>query len=495
MSSDAKNNQMKVEKMLKVLDNIGDAVGAHMKENGGIHPEILKNMAKNNPKDMSYKETLRAKKDAPAIIQKILNDLESGIIAPPVSYEDTCQSPIIDIYDAQLLREKWSSGMDMPHSMNRPCGMRYFSPEFMAAFLGNFDDYIRIIEKKSPKEIKTMLNKREGYLNLSPIFLPIIGARIFHNPQLLQVMGGKDMYSPLVQQRSHLMHMEVLEKMVKLGTNLNMHDLAGYTPLHHCLTCSGNEYTMQMAELLLKNGANVNAVNRFGDYPLMECIQTQNVEFIKLLIRYKADPLLKNYEGYTARYIGRHTPKICTLLKEGEKNVVKEERKAAKADKKLKVCGKCDGFAEKRCSSCFLVWYCGPACQKSDWPAHKEVCKNIRDEYLEVTMFLHDKHQALPFSINTRKYHPDKDQATKRHFIVKVQPPLKPKKGETKHLLVYNEKRDVQYWIKEGTELARILTKAVAKQESNIFGKGFFYSVIKNGKHFIHPKVLPPETW
>ncbi len=25
--------------------------------------------------------------------------------------------------------------------------------------------------------------------------------------------------------------------------------------------------------------------------------------------------------------------------------------------------------------------------------------------------------------------------------------------------------------------------------------KGYFYSFIKDGKNFINPKILPPETW
>ena len=33
---------------------------------------------------------------------------------------------------------------------------------------------------------------------------------------------------------------------MELGANLNVHDIAGYTPLHHCLTCSGNEYTVKV---------------------------------------------------------------------------------------------------------------------------------------------------------------------------------------------------------------------------------------------------------
>ena len=39
-------------------------------------------------------------------------------------------------------------------------------------------------------------------------------------------------------------------------------------------------------------------------------------------------------------------------------------------------CVKCGGAgANKRCSSCGLVKYCGAGCQKLDWPEHKAVCK------------------------------------------------------------------------------------------------------------------------
>ena len=44
-----------------------------------------------------------------------------------------------------------------------------------------------------------------------------------------------------------------------------------------------------------------------------------------------------------------------------------------------------------------------------------------RDEYLEVPIILHDRNNATPFSVNTRKYHPDRDEASRGHFIVKVQ--------------------------------------------------------------------------
>ena len=43
--------------------------------------------------------------------------------------------------------------------------------------------------------------------------------------------------------------------------------LAGYTPLHHCLTCNGSIATLEMAKMLIQKGAEVNTVNRDGIMP------------------------------------------------------------------------------------------------------------------------------------------------------------------------------------------------------------------------------------
>ena len=32
----------------------------------------------------------------------------------------------------------------------------------------------------------------------------------------------------------------------------------------------------------------------------------------------------------------------------------------------------------KLCSGCRVVRYCGPACQKADWPAHKAACRELQ---------------------------------------------------------------------------------------------------------------------
>merc|ERR1712098_668674 len=51
----------------------------------------------------------------------------------------------------------------------------------------------------------------------------------------------------------------------------------------------------------------------------------------------------------------------------------------------LMKCANC-GALEKsekqfqKCSRCGFVFYCSKACQKSDWPIHKQICKEIRKQ-------------------------------------------------------------------------------------------------------------------
>ena len=118
--------------------------------------------------------------------------------------------------------------------------------------MGEHKEVINLIEKHPRDDRKELLRKRESYLQFTLLFCPIIGAKTMCDPKLVFVLNG-DWF---------IHHHDVLEMLVMHGADVNVHDLAGYTPLHHCLTYSGHEQTMKMAWFLLEAGANPNAVNR-----------------------------------------------------------------------------------------------------------------------------------------------------------------------------------------------------------------------------------------
>ena len=94
------------------------------------------------------------------------------------------------------------------------------------------------------KDIKKLIERRETLLRMPALMHVIVGARC-------QAGGpGSD-------------HMAVMEILLEAGADIQCKDMAGYTPLHHCLTMYGNDLTLKMAKRLIEAGANVNAQNRY----------------------------------------------------------------------------------------------------------------------------------------------------------------------------------------------------------------------------------------
>eukprot|EP00088_Acartia_fossae_P012865 TRINITY_DN1665_c0_g1_i1.p1 TRINITY_DN1665_c0_g1~~TRINITY_DN1665_c0_g1_i1.p1 ORF type:complete len:484 (-),score=131.38 TRINITY_DN1665_c0_g1_i1:879-2330(-) len=451
---------------------------------GGQLPFSLNELISDHPNHPGVKALVKANREAPKIIDGILKDLQSGKTAPLVSYEEPDQSPLTG-YDAQIMREKWSCGMDMPGGTARTQGLKHFSKWYLAIFLGNFDEFMNIVDRLSPEELKQQLKKREGVLQLSAIFLPVIGARVLGRKQIS--------YTEMNWLRSEYgsgsdgMHLEILDKLIDLGADVNVHDLAGYTPLHHCLTASCNDMTYEMAEKLLEKGkANPNLVNRFGAPPLSECIMSNNLKHVQLLMEYNADPYIKDNDGCSPSDMGIRSPTVNRLLKTADKRFVKAERDAAKEEHQLKKCGRCSKDASKRCTGCYLVWYCNADCQKSDWDVHKTTCKKIRKEFQEVIM----ETDNSKFNMNHKK---GLNKAATPHFVLKVQVSHNQTDGP---MLCYNKERDVEYMMSSTkTDLGRLLKKIIIDKDTRGLYKGYFYSMVKEGKHLINPTMLPPEKW
>jgi hypothetical protein len=48
----------------------------------------------------------------------------------------------------------------------------------------------------------------------------------------------------------------------------------------------------------------------------------------------------------------------------------------------MSVCAVCSSHALNKCARCKSVFYCSPAHQKEDWPAHKVQCPRLAQEAL-----------------------------------------------------------------------------------------------------------------
>ena len=137
-----------------------------------------------------------------------------------------------------------------------------------------------------------------------------------------------------------------------------------------------------MAEILIKAGAEVDAKNRFGETPLLEGTLNNKQDFISLLLKYGANPSIKdNDEGSPQEKVfgsGFGNPQIRRMFGEAEKERTKEWRRAEKerTGVRLSACSVCQASSDtKKCSGCFSVWFCGRECLQAAWPDHKKKCK------------------------------------------------------------------------------------------------------------------------
>ena len=109
----------------------------------------------------------------------------------------------------------------------------------------------------------------------------------------------------------------------------------------------------------------------------------------------------------------------------------------------------CGSLGSKRCTGCYIAYFCSDACFKETWSAHKSYCKETRAQYKTVRVTVPQacmlnpstgqvepfaRPANLPFNLTS---HP----LTKKHFKVKVQlTPWATLQGE---LFVKNEEGSV----------------------------------------------------
>ena len=187
-----------------------------------------------------------------------------------------------------------------------------------------------------------LLHKRETVFRLSGLHV------MFFRPDNGEIADSTDSYT-------------LLEYLVESGAPVNAKDVSGVTPLHFCLVQRASATSLKKANYLLSRGADVNIRDRFGT-PLLFASDIKDPRCHEWLLRNGADPNALDDEGTPFRMSASGSCKIQIALHMFRE--CKRQRRRAKKNGYYRTCFVCkkrDVF--KRCSGCYLIWYCCKGCQ------------------------------------------------------------------------------------------------------------------------------------
>jgi len=88
---------------------------------------------------------------------------------------------------------------------------------------------------------------------------------------------------------------EIVERLISSGANVNEKASDGSTPLH----CAAQEGHVEIAKLLISNGANVNTKSNNGNTPLHQAIGESKTEMVRFLVSKGADVNAKGEDDWT----------------------------------------------------------------------------------------------------------------------------------------------------------------------------------------------------
>ena len=203
--------------------------------------------------------------------------------------------------------------IDLPGSKFSPTGNgSYYSELFYHMFFGNYSDFNDHIKKLSKTELEKTLRAREGFPQFSPVFALIIGRRMMYIEQSsILTKATKKEIRELWNGENEDAHYKILRKLLKLGADVNAHDIGGNTALDYASMYPDCD---QAVPILLQYGADPNLgkyefqstlqmyVERLSDKPQYWCV-------LDLLLNSNAKP--KDYDE--AIYIRKSMEDVYSL--------------------------------------------------------------------------------------------------------------------------------------------------------------------------------------
>lgn len=257
--------------------------------------------------------------------------------------------------------------------------------------------------------LQSYCNPNHVYYRAFPTRIPIVALVMF-------VAQRKDM----PHQEAIDEYMPILKFWLDKGARVDAKEVYGQTALHWIV---GVNPMLPLAKILLRRGANVNMQTRSGTTALKNCVASGEVESVKLLLWWGADPHIKDNDGCSAMAYAqchnltymlgllkglpvhsnssdaqtprpRHVPKLGVEMQMQQAPLVPPDEGE---DYSCASCG--SSGARRRCNRCRLVVYCSPDCQKAHWRKHKAACKQQAEQHLRVDITIDDG-TVLPYPFN-----------------------------------------------------------------------------------------------
>eukprot|EP00088_Acartia_fossae_P039658 TRINITY_DN4127_c0_g1_i6.p1 TRINITY_DN4127_c0_g1~~TRINITY_DN4127_c0_g1_i6.p1 ORF type:complete len:252 (-),score=48.55 TRINITY_DN4127_c0_g1_i6:141-896(-) len=238
----------------------------------------------------------------------------------------------------------------------------------------------------NPEQLSQALNTREGYFQVSAIFVPIMGMRqqdlglrmLSFNPTQLDEFLRE-------YPTRRCQHLQIFKKLISLGAKLDDRDRNGKTALFHLQPLVNTPLFREiitMARMLLEGGVDPNVRDNFGNCILGVAIENRCNKLVDLLIQYNADPYTKDrlieYVLETMIETAVRTKNVeCVraLMKAPRKEITRRTGRCSNCFNRMDMT--LYKPATRKCSGCKLAWYCSKDCQAKDWASHKVVCRVV----------------------------------------------------------------------------------------------------------------------
>ena len=313
-------------------------------------------------------------------------------------------------------------------------------------------------------------------------------------------------------------HVLCIKYLVDKGVPINGKNALGNTPLHTFISACWLRAEIkgwegqheEIAQFLLDRGADINLKNRFGESPLFTSVMhgITDSKCVRWLLDHGADIGATDIDGCVL-YDYAMIAKVGDAISNHMTSICRKMRDEALREGVIRRCKICGEAASRKCSGCYLAYFCGKECQKKGWKDHRSDCRDFLEGYkmfkLQPDAFSY--RLTIPGGGHSINWHPRvfHEPRGKKNFVVKVQAPWKAERerdtGVNKDMLVYNEEKTIFGMISPEMDHYEELLQIIRGQ--GVLGvKAYFYAFWESGATKAESgikinikEVQPPEVW